>query len=76
MHGLDVTVVMPHGDGVDGEGLAEIHLHPMRAFPELDCIVIDRFLLPSVMRLNSPKNGATLLVAVMPAATFLTPLGT
>src|ERR1044071_2148973 len=32
--------------------------------------------LPSVMRLNSPKYGATLLVTVLPAATFVTPLGT
>src|SRR5438094_7862767 len=32
--------------------------------------------LPSVIRLNSPKYGATLLVTVLPAATFVTPLGT
>src|SRR6266571_145652 len=32
--------------------------------------------LPSVIRLNSPKYGGTLLVTVLPRATFVTPLGT
>src|SRR6185503_20699426 len=32
--------------------------------------------LPSVIRFNSPRYGATLLVTVLPAATFATPLGT
>src|SRR6185436_11992040 len=32
--------------------------------------------LPSVIRLSSPKYGGTLLVTGLPAATFVTPLGT
>src|SRR6266404_7939974 len=32
--------------------------------------------LPSVIWLNSPKNGGTLLVTGLPAATLTTPLGT
>src|SRR5262245_36798866 len=39
-------MVMPHGDGINGERLAQVHLDPLGTFFELDGIVIERLLLP------------------------------
>jgi hypothetical protein len=64
MHHLDVTMVVPQRDGVNGELFAEINLHPLRAFLDLNCVVIERLLFAvgnliqlTAERLDAAGNG-------------------
>jgi len=45
VHDLEVAVVVPHDDGIEGIIRAEIHLDPLRAFLEFDRIAIGGFFL-------------------------------
>ena len=60
MHGLHITMVVPHGDGVNCIGLAQIDLHPLRAFLELHRVVVERllFLVGDLLQLALERRHA------------------